>query len=92
MHFLDARGAMHVAEATVVDVGSTGFANGQTVTLSLSYAWATNISDGARLLDVRELGTDTVQALPSSVDTDAKLVTTIIHRLRVSILYDPGSW
>jgi hypothetical protein len=66
---------------TVVDIGSHGFLNGRTVTLSLTYAWATNVDNPARLSIVRELSGGELQGLKSKVDKRAKQVSTELEHL-----------
>jgi hypothetical protein len=60
----------------IIDVGSDGFANGATVKLSLTYSWATNVTDPTQLRIVRRLGGGNVEVLESHVDTDAQVVET----------------
>ena len=56
-----------------VDTGSKGFR--KPVTLSLTYAWASNVSDPSRLLILRLLDNGKVEALPSTVQPTGKTVT-----------------
>jgi hypothetical protein len=56
-----------------VNVGASGFANGKTVTLTLSYAEAKDVSDPSKLVIVRRLdGGD--QVLPVTLNTANKTV------------------
>jgi hypothetical protein len=52
-----------------VNVGAQGFANGKTVTLTLSYAHAAEMPDPSKLLIVRYLADGGTQELPVTVDT-----------------------
>jgi hypothetical protein len=56
-----------------IDTGSKGFK--KPVTLSLTYAWASNVSDPSRLLILRMLGNGKVEALNSTVQPTGKTVT-----------------
>ncbi len=56
-----------------IDTGSQGFK--LPVTLSLTYAWASNVSDPSRLLILRLLDKDKVEPLKSTVDPTGKTVT-----------------
>src|SRR5437870_3667878 len=73
--------ATRVVFGNLIDVGSGGFGNGKTVTLSLTYSWATNVDKPNKLLNVRELAGDQVEALKSKVDKAAQVVTSELEHL-----------
>lgn len=58
------------------DVGEKGFA--KPVTLSLTYGWASNVSDPGKLLIVRRLGEDRFEPLKSTVSSTGKTVTALL--------------
>lgn len=57
---------------TLLDIGELGFE--KPVTIELTYAWATNVTDPSRLVIVRILDDGRVEEVPSEVDTDRKVV------------------
>lgn len=58
---------------TLLDVGEQGFA--VPVTLTLTYAWADDVPDPARLLIVWRKPDGTLEPLPSRVDPETRTVT-----------------
>jgi hypothetical protein len=59
---------------TGANVGAAGFANGKTVTLTLSYAQSVDITDPSRLGIVRHLADGTLETLPVTLDTASQTV------------------
>jgi hypothetical protein len=59
----------------IVDVGANGFPDGKEVTLSLTYAWASNVTDPSKLKIVQLLDDGTVDPLESKVQGAEKTVT-----------------
>lgn len=71
----------------VIDVGSSGFE--KPVTLSLTYARATNVTDPSRLKIVRLKSNGRHEVLPSTVQTGPLTVTaTLDHFSRYAMLSD----
>jgi hypothetical protein len=67
----------------VIDVGSQGFPKGKEPTLSLTYAWASNVEKGeeGKLLILRmhgEYHSDEHEELESAVETDSKDVSVVL--------------
>lgn len=63
-----------ISAGLLSDVGAGGF-NGKTVALSLTYAWASNVSDPADLVILRMHEDGRVEPLPTTVDSKGKTVT-----------------
>jgi hypothetical protein len=58
----------NAGSADEVNVGAQGFANGKTVTLTLSYAEAADVTDPTKLVIVRYLADGELQTLPVTHD------------------------
>jgi hypothetical protein len=66
--------AVRVTLFGLIDVGSGGFLNGETVGVTLSYDGATNVTDPSRLVVLRMLGGDVVEEIPTTVDAGTETV------------------
>lgn len=58
-----------------VNVGANGFANGKSVTITLSYAEAADVTDPAKLTCVRVLATGELEVLATSLNAAAQTIS-----------------